>query len=285
MTRTIQDIKKSMTEQFMTDEVIRAKYGFSEGDSFEDKFSKVSLENIIFFIVASAIYALEALFGQFKDDVETKIAGSVIASIPWYHKMCLNFQYGDALVYDPRTMQYKYEIEDESKKVIKYASIREDNDGVEVLVSTEEDGKPSKVSDDVLMLFKQYLNAVKPAGVLVKVNSKMPDKLRINLKVQYDPLVLHSDGSLIANKDKFPVNQAISEYVAGIVYGGIFNKTKLVDAVQKAEGVVDVVISAVTMCPHDSDNYVGILGNNAQAASGSFVVEDVNKEIQYVPEL
>lgn len=36
MTRTISDIKRSMTDQFMAEPVIREKYGLSANDSFDE---------------------------------------------------------------------------------------------------------------------------------------------------------------------------------------------------------------------------------------------------------
>ena len=125
MTRTISDIKRSMTDQFMAEPVIREKYGLSANDSFDEKFSKVSLENIYFFIVAAAIFALEAIFEQFRADVDNRIAEAVLASIPWYHKVCMDFQYGDELVYDEKTKTFGYAEVNESKKLIKYAAVRE----------------------------------------------------------------------------------------------------------------------------------------------------------------
>ena len=154
MTRTISDIKRSMTDQFMAEPVIREKYGLSANDSFDEKFSKVSLENIYFFIVAAAIFALESIFEQFRADVDNRIAEAVLASIPWYHKVCMDFQYGDELVYDENTKTFGYAEVNESKKLIKYAAVRENASGINILVSGDENGVPKALSDDVLTVFK-----------------------------------------------------------------------------------------------------------------------------------
>ena len=106
-----------MTQQFMADATIQELYGFSVGAVFEDTFSAVSLESIWFSIVASAIYVLESLFDAFRADVDAKIAGAVVASIPWYHKICLEFQYGDSLVYDEETQGFVYPVIDTTKQL------------------------------------------------------------------------------------------------------------------------------------------------------------------------
>ena len=89
MARSVAEIKKTMTDAFMADATIREKYGLSVNDTFSSKFSSVSIENILFFIVAACCHVLEMIFDQHKRDVEDKIALAVVASVPWYYKMAL----------------------------------------------------------------------------------------------------------------------------------------------------------------------------------------------------
>ena len=103
----------------MADATIREKYGLSVNDTFSSKFSSVSIENILFFIVAACCHVLEVLFDYHKADVEEKISMAVVASVPWYYKMALAFQYGDSLVLNERTQQYEYATIDESKQIVK----------------------------------------------------------------------------------------------------------------------------------------------------------------------
>ena len=58
MARTINDIKKQMTDAFMADDAVRESYGFVEGDTFNGKFSSVSIESIIFYIIAACQYTI-----------------------------------------------------------------------------------------------------------------------------------------------------------------------------------------------------------------------------------
>lgn len=282
MARTILEIKKSMTEQFMSDSVIRSKYGLKDGDSFDVKFSKVSFENILFFIVAAAIYVVESLFDQFSAHIEKRISEAVIASIPWYHRIALEFQYGDELVLNEQTQEYGYAVTDESRRVVKYAAVRDNASGVNILVSGEENGLPAALDDDVLTAFKYYLNKRKPAGVLMSVRSYDPDSLQMEIRVQYDPLVMNPEGSLILEPDVFPVEDAIKAYLAGIVYGGSFNKTRFVDAIQAVSGVEDVVVDEIRTKPVTRTDYVIAKGNNVTAVAGSFVFDSLNSVIDYV---
>ena len=286
MARTISEIKAAMTQQFMEDATIQELYNFPAGSVFEDTFSAVSLESIWFSIVASAIYVLETLFDLFRADVDKKISGAVVASIPWYHKIALEFQYGDSLVFDEATQGFVYPVVDTTKQLVKFAACRDMGGGVYVLVSgADSSGNPVALSSDVLSAFESYLRERKPAGVILSVNSLNPDLVRSVMTVQYDPQVLTQDGELITDPSVKPVEDAVNAYLKGIVYGGVLNKTKLVDAVQGARGVIDVVLTSVSVKPANGSSYEVVTGNNYRSVGGSFKSNNLTSGITYVVSL
>lgn len=280
MARSISEIKRTMTDAFMQDEAIRDAYGISPDKTrFADCFSAVSLENLLFYIVAACHYVLESIFEKFTQDVEQKISRAVVASIPWYFDKAKAFQYGDALVLNPRTFGYEYAKVDSSKQRVKYVAVRDRGASIEMLVSAEQDGKPTPLQDDFLTAFKHYINAIKIAGVVINVRTRKADELSIAVKVVVDPLKINRQGVDIASSEKV-VEHAIENYLADIVYGGTFNKTKLVDAIQRVDGVLDVVLGT---CKYKAgDDFKEIAGNNYTAVGGSFVVVGLDKTIEYV---
>ncbi len=272
-----------MTQQFMADPTIIERYGFEAGAAFDNTFSAVSLESIWFSIVAAAIYVLETLFDAFKEDVDAKISEAVVASIPWYHKISLEFQYGDSLVFDEQTQSFVYPVVDTTKQIVKYAACRDLGGMVYVLVSKDNgSGEPAPLSADELTAFDSYLRDRKPAGVLLQAASYSPDDVQISMTVQYNPQVLTPEGKLIADPSVYPVEDAINNYLKGIVYGGALNKTKLVDAVQSAAGVIDVVLDEVSVKPSTSSQYTPVTGNNYTSVGGSFVSDNLSSGISYV---
>lgn len=270
----------------MADQVIRDRYGLTEGESFESSFSAVSLESIIFGIVAAAIYVLESMFDTYSAEIDSKLATAVVASIPWYHKVCLEYQHGDQLVLDPSTYEYIYPVIDTSKQKVKFASCRDKGGGIYILVAGEgSDGTPKALSNDVLIAFREYVNRRKPAGVIAEIYSYDPDVVRVQMSIQYDPIILNSDGSLISDPSVFPVEDAINNYLAGIVYGGTFNKNKMIDAVQGAEGVIDIVLDRVQAKQSAEQTYSTVTGNNYQSVGGSFRSSDLKSTVSYVLEI
>lgn len=283
MARTIQQIKAAMTQQFMTDEVIRDRYGITGDVTFDQTFSAVSIENIWFSIIAAAIWALEEIYDAFKADVDDKVASAVVASIPWYHKIALEFQYGDSLVFDEKTQQFVYPEIDESKRVVKFSACRDLGGCVYVLAAeADSQGRPKALSSAVLTAFESYMIQRKPAGVVLQVGSYDPDLVRVSMRVQYDPQVLTSNGHLAADPSVKPVEDAINAYLSDIVYGGVLNKTKLIDAVQSAPGVKDVVLDALYVKAANTSAYATVTGNNYTSYSGAFKSNSLSSGINYV---
>ena len=281
MARTVAEIKKQMTDAFMADATIREKYGLREGDTWSGSFSSVSLESIMFFIVAACCHVLEVVFEEYVKVVDDKVSMAVVASVPWYYKMAKAFQYGDSLVLNEDTQQYGYATIDEGKRVVKYAAVRDRGTSVQILVSGEKDGKPVALSNNVLTVFKEYMNRVKVAGVVLSIRSKNADKMVIRAKVYVDSLVINSDGTLISDGSK-PVEEAINTYLANIVYGGTFNKTKLTNAILGVEGVSDVEIGECSYMEDGGTEYTVIKGNNYTALGGCFVSEGLSNSLSYV---
>lgn len=281
MARSVAEIKKTMTDAFMADATIREKYGLSVNDTFSSKFSSVSIENILFFIVAACCHVLEMIFDQHKRDVEDKIALAVVASVPWYYKMALAFQYGDSLVLNDRTWQYEYASTDESKQVVKYAAVRDKGTSVQILVSGDQGGSPVALSNDVLTVFKQYMNRVKVAGVILNITSKESDNVTVMATITIDPLVLNENGELLSDGSK-PVEEAITSYLKHIIYGGTFNKTRLVDVIQAVEGVVDVELEECKYRHANSLEWTVMSGNNYTGNSGSYIPVDLENSLTYV---
>lgn len=270
-----------MTDKFMSDNTLRTAYGITGEDAtWDSTFSTVSIENILLYIVAVCAYSLEVLFEAHKEDVDERIAANIVPTVRWYHTQALAFQYGDNLVFDEKTQSYKYAVEDESKKIVKYCAVQDAGNTIQILISTDENGKPGIVSDDALSAFKTYMNSIKIAGVLLNVRSLPADKIKIYAKVYINPMVILPDGTRITDGTR-PVVDAINSYLAGIVYGGTFNKTKLVDAIQAVEGVNDVELDNV-QAKTNSGAYSNVTGNNYTAESGSFISEELTTTITYV---
>lgn len=269
-----------MGDAFLAQKEVRAFYGIEEGKSFSQAFSPISLESMLLYAVAAAIHVVEVLFDTLRCEVEDRAENAIVGSVPYYHRMAMNYQHGDALAYNEKTYAYGYPVADETKRVVQFAAVRDLGTSIQVLVSGREGGRPSILPTATLDAFRAYMNLIKMAGVVLEVYSYNADRLRIRAKVQLDPLIFHANGSRIRDNVR-AVEVAIQKYLDGITYGGVFNKTRLVDAIQMVEGVVDIELGEC-FYSIDGTNYHAIMGNNFPSVGGSFIAKDLSKTITYV---
>lgn len=281
MARKIEEIKKSMTDQFLSDETLRQAYGITGDATWESTFSKVSVENMLMYVVAFVAHTLEVMMDAFRKDVDTQIAQNIVPTVRWYHSQAMAFQYGDQLVYNEEYGHFEYSTKDDSKKLVKYCAVKDLGGSIHMLVSGDLNGSPVVLSNDVLSAFKSYINQIKIAGVILDVKSLEADGIRISATIQIDPQIITVEGIRISD-GTYAVEDAVNAYLAGIIYGGTFNKTKLVDAIQNVEGVLDVTLQDVQVKPSGSTVYTLMTGNNYTALSGCFKSEKLKETLSYV---
>ena len=70
MARTIAEIKKEMTDAYISNSIIRDIYGITGDADFDSVFSPVSIESTLFYIFAATAHVIEQMFDQFKTDEE-----------------------------------------------------------------------------------------------------------------------------------------------------------------------------------------------------------------------
>ena len=121
MARSIATIKAEITTSFMADEGLSSAYGFEVGASFDSVFSKVSLESIIFGIVATVIYTLEVLFDSHKSEITDLLDSQKPHRTRWYRDKVLAFQFGRSLADESDV----YDEVVDSEKVVKFAAVTE----------------------------------------------------------------------------------------------------------------------------------------------------------------
>lgn len=194
----------------------------------------------ITFIVAYAIYVLEVLFDTHKAETDNAISLLKPHTKRWYREKALAFQYGMPLV--PETDHYDNtgleEPQINNSKVIKYAAVTEATDQSRVIIkiATENNGLLSPINQTQKQSFDAYIAEIKDAGVNISVINFLPDRLYLNMRIFYDPLVMDAQGNSIIDGGK-PVEKAINEYLKTLPFDGQLVLAHLIDALQKVPGV------------------------------------------------
>jgi len=236
---TIQEIKNQITQEWMSDPTIRVTYQLDPNKTFEEQFSKVSLESIIFYIQAFGIYLFNQVLASDKSYMENIIKEMKPHGIRWYINKVKAFQLGDSLAVDSDV----YADIDESKHVVKYCNIVEKYGYLIIKIAGESNGLPAKLNDTVVAGVTSYINKVKDAGVHFELICRDADLYKANIRIHYDALFLSSSGARIDGTDSEPVKKAVENYIKSMPFDSRYTNMGLIDALQKVEGVIvaDVV--------------------------------------------
>ena len=238
MARTITQIKSELTTAFMADTTLAASYGFTPGADFDRTFSKVSIENILLYIVAAAIWTLEKLFDTHTAEIYDYIATMKPHSLRWYVEKAKAFMYGVPLI-DGTDQHNTTGMTDEqmaAARIVTFSACTEANATLYLKVAK---AGPAPLTADEKAAFVAYMHEIKDAGVRIDVISENGDYLKLDMVIYYDPLLINADGESKATGSKV-VEDAIKNYIENIPFNGEFRKNELEDAIQAVEGVVMV---------------------------------------------
>lgn len=227
---------------------------------------------LLFYVIAVAVHLLETLFDAHKAEVNDQSLKMIPGTPRWYYEKCLEFQYGDALVW--QNNKFEYAVIDATKQIVKRVAISEFPGTI--IVKVAKDG--SALTTPELDAFKAYISKVKFAGSFLQVTSYSADLIKVHITVKYNPLLMSSTGLLISDGSN-AVQTAINSFLSAITYGGILNKTELIDAIQKAEGVLDVYFKGVELeAKSATASLYEICSQNYNALSGHYSLNtlDVN---------
>ena len=245
--RTFKEILDAIRADWVASFVLQDSYGIDPEKTFEEQFSAVSIEAIMTYVSASAIYLHELVVNAKANELEAKIASEYPFKKDWYKRQALAFQLGDLIVFDEDSQKFGYPVADESKQIVKFVAIRERViEGVTKLQVYVTKADKAALSAGELSAFSAYMKQIAAAGTHFQFISLAPDQLTIKITVTYNAQLIDSNGNALADGTK-PVDLAITAYLDSIKYSGMFNRTRCIDAVQAASGVLDAVLGDVTM--------------------------------------
>ena len=282
MARTVEEIKKDMTAEFMKMEAVKSRYGLDGSKSFADCFSMASLENIIFYVFAVAVWALEKLFDLHRADVDARIEQLEPHTLRWYVSKAKAYMQGQKLVtdcdyYDTEGMT---EQDIAAAKVVKYAVATESNTVVYIKVAREVDGNPAALTAGQLEGLTSYMNEIKDAGVSVQLRNEPADQMRISLLIYYDPTLLIIDANGNGSQNgKDPVRETTKQVVENLPFNGMFRKSDLMAALQALPCVEVADIKSVKVKPRNGAEWQTVEGYD-RPFSGYYSIDALTVDYQ-----
>lgn len=235
--------------------------------------SKLSVINIITYIMAALIYSYEVLLDAFQIQVAQLIASRVNGTPAYYSAMAAYFQYDpstekmDEMVYDDTTFQAKFKTLDETHRIIAKSAYQNYSDTGLVIkacknnddsASTDGGGIYTCLSTKELTAFKNYMDEIKFVGAKIYCQSIPGDILSVNATIVYDDLYIDA-GQAFEN-----VKEALIEYIKNIDFNGFVYYQSVIDAICGAEHIVTVT------GPDTSTGYAKVSISEYSQTSGAY---------------
>jgi len=236
--------------------------------------SKVAVWRLMCYLTALAVWTHEKLIDVQTKEVEQRALDVVPGSVRWYRDISLLWQDGDPLVWDGK--KYVYSPVNINNRLVEYAAAFESNNQVIVKVAKNNGSDiPAALSAAEKLRFEAYLNLAKYAGTNTDVISQTADTVNITATIFYNPLVLDSTGILIEDGVSTPIEDAIDNYIydlGTVNFNGKFRIIDLVDALQDAEGFVNVTFATVGAVLPAVVNILTATGQEYQSVAGHMAI-------------
>ena len=284
MARTITEIKAEIPSAFISQETVRSKYGLDDNATFDKAFSPISLESVMFYVVASCSCVPDNLFDKHRVEVDERIEALRPHTLRWYVAKTLDYMHNGKFVRADGVIVADYydttgmiETEIEKKKVVKYAVATESNTQVLIKVAKNNaKGRPTQLTANELSGLEYYLSQIKDAGVATKVLNEPADQINVELVVLYDPSILKAtylsendaDAELreitlspIDDDSKDLLDEVVRGVVSQLPFNGEYRNSDLMAAVQGVEGISVADISKVETCSASgTDEFIPVVG-------------------------
>jgi hypothetical protein len=277
MARTVTEIHKGLLDMVQADATLSVVLTST---------SSTAVFRLILYIAAYCAFSVETIYDFFRIEMDDKLAREKAHRGRWYVEMAKKFQYGynlfgDEDYYDNTGIPDAVVA---ASKVIAFAAYTE-NPKARLKVAMLQGDDLIKVPEPIRLALVAYIGIIKDAGVKLKndtITSGDPDKLRITLRVKFNPLVLNNNGERIDGSNNTPVKEAIKKYIQKIDFNGLFSVKKMEDSIQAVDGVVDFKIDSI-QTKYGATNYTNVDIDFVPDA-GFLKIEDADLNISYLPQ-
>lgn len=174
MARRIADIQQQIIDRFFSDENTPSDISRSISSKW------LSWTHL----VATMIGLFEQILDVFKAEVESVAFRAGIGTLPWLVDRIFEFQYGNAVVYNPEKKEWAYE-DPNVEPLITRVGLQEAQNGL-VIAKVAKGTPPTLLDLDEKTALNAYLSKIDIGGARIEVRSVDPDKICVKGIVYHD---------------------------------------------------------------------------------------------------
>lgn len=248
--------------------------------------SNVALFKLMIYVFSFCVFITEQLQDLFKTDVNETIDNKNLHSDQWYNNTAKDFQYGFNLPAEG----WKYDntgiAEDviAASRIVAYAALQT-QPSIRQKVAKKIGDDLAPLTPTELAAFTAYRVRVKDTGIKTliagngSITSTEADKLRLVLKIKYNPLVLNNLGQRLDGSENEPVKKAIKNYLQNLDFNGVFSTNRMVDRIQDVDGVYEPQVLEI-QAKYGNIPFTSF-AINITPDSGYFIIENADLIITY----
>ncbi|MDD2965536.1 MAG: hypothetical protein PHU33_16455 [Bacteroidales bacterium] len=204
--------------------------------------SKIARWRLWLWIVAFAIWILEAKIEENKSDITDMIDSQKVMFLKWFESHTREWQFGYSLVWLDDHWGYATTDNDAKLAVFVAASEIEEDDVLKISLKILKSEKVPLTETELTSLVAFWAKE-KPAGLKMTFISIDPNPLNIQAVVVRDRNVLNEDNTLIRDASINPLQDALDAFTDSIEFDGKIRRTDIEAAAKTAEGIIDFYIT------------------------------------------
>lgn len=216
--------------------------------------SKLSILNLITYVVAVCIHTYEVILDLFQVRLTEVLQGRINGTPEWYALMAKKFQFnklterGDELFFNEDTLKIEYVTPDLNNRIIEQCAweLDENTDSLVLKVvkaneSSNEinNGIPyMRLTDAELTAFKSFIQQIKFVGAKINCESYPGDIIKVVANASSP--IFYNDNYITEAQALENIKQALIDFSNGFEFNSYLYYQALLDAIRKAEYIIDV---------------------------------------------
>jgi len=215
--------------------------------------SKLSMINLLTYVVAVCIHTYEAVLDVFQLKMTEALSGRINGTPDWYALTAKKFQYnssseiGDALIFNENTLKVEYETVNPANRIIDKAAWQAGEDGQSILLkvckantnSNElNNGIPyTQLTDNEMKAFKMFIQQIKFVGANIESVSYPGDI--ITVVADNENPIFYNENYATSAQVLSSIQQSLIDFANEFEYNGFLYYQTLMNTIRKSEHVVD----------------------------------------------
>lgn len=214
--------------------------------------SKLSMINLLTYVVAVCIHTYEAILDLFQVRIAEVLNGRINGTPEWYAIMARKFQYnsvtetGDEMRFNEDTMKIEYVQPDTTHRIIEKAAWQTDDRALTLKVCKANDNSNEvnngipymQLNDYELTAFRMFIQQIKFVGADIYCESSPGDIVTI-VADKKNP-IFYNDSYVTAAQALSELQSAMIDFANEMEFNGMFYYQSVLDVIRKTEHITDI---------------------------------------------